>query len=94
METKSPFTELISQFLSGALDRKAVAKKLASDIPLHGVRGNRCDLLPNIEWALRHIDEPGFYTTEAELRYYLECLRGEKVFNEFDRDQAIKNSLG
>jgi hypothetical protein len=93
MEAKDLFEQMISQFLSSVLDKEAVAKQVAKDIPLDSIRGNRHDLLPNIEIALRHINEPKFYTTEAELRYYLECLRGEKVLNELERDRAIKNGI-
>lgn len=93
MDTNAFFIDVISRFLSGSLDRASAAQLVAAELPLDDVRGDQHDLLPNCEWALRHIDEPDHLTTEAELRYYLKCLRGEKVYDSDVRDQAIREGL-
>ena len=91
MDTTAFFIDVISRFLSGALDRASTARLVADELPHDEVRGGHHDLLPNCEWALRHIDEEGYYTTEAELRYYLQCLRGERIYDSNERDQAIRD---
>ena len=91
MDTRVFFIDVISRFLSGELDRASAARLVAVELPLGEVRGGQHDLLPNCEWGLRHIDEPDYWTTEAELRYYLQCLRDERIYDSVERDQAIRN---
>ena len=93
MDHKAFFVDVISRFLSGALDRAAAEALVADELPFDDVRGGHHDLLPNCEWALRHIAEPDYYTTEAELRYYLQCLRGERIYDSDERDQAIRGGV-
>ena len=93
MDHRAFFLDLISRFLSRELDRSSVAGRVARELPLDSVRGGQKDLLPNCEWALRHINDPDFFTTEAELRYYLQCLGGERIYDSDERDQAIRENV-
>ena len=85
------FIELITSFLDGSLDRQDVAQKITDELPPDFIKGNKNDLLPNCEWALRHINETEFWTTKRELEYYLSCLKGEKVYSSAERDKIITN---
>lgn len=90
MNYKGYFLELISGFFEKNYDRKYIAEKISNDIDIDEIKGDRTCLLINCEWALRHINETDFYTTEAELKYLLSCLKGERNFSEQERDRIIK----
>ena len=76
-------------FLDGRLNRAAVELRMARDVPIDAISGNQFDLLTNCEYALRHINEAGYWTTELELRYYLDCLRGRKQFSTAERNALL-----
>jgi hypothetical protein len=59
MDLKNKFTELLDLYFQGKLNRANVASFLASEVPIDAIKGAHKDLLPNCEWALRHIDEEG-----------------------------------
>ena len=90
MDHEAFFIELITGFLNKKYDRSDVAETMAIEIGIDEIKGDHHDLLVNCEVALRHIDEKNYYTTETELKYYLSCLKGEKTFNEQDRNELIQ----
>jgi len=83
------FEDLTGKFLKGELDRPAVASFMAREVPFDSVEGEHSDLLPNCEWSLRYINDEDYYTTEQELKYLYDCLQGNRLFNEDDRDRSI-----
>jgi hypothetical protein len=89
MDYRALFIHIIEDYLAGRRDRQATARAAADNVGIGDIPGDRRDLLPNCEWALRHMSEPDYYTEDAELRYYLECLKGVRVFSEAERDAAI-----
>jgi hypothetical protein len=91
MDYKTYFIDLINGFLSGKCDREAVARQVSGDIGIDEIDSNASPLFSNCEWALRHMNEKDYHTTENELRYYLSCLRGEREYKSNDRDLAIEN---
>ena len=91
MDYKEFFIKLISQFLTGRLSRKEVAHAVAMELPIDSSYDSDVELMENCEWGLRHIDEPDYWTTENELRYYLSCLKGDKHFSVAARDGLLKN---
>lgn len=91
MDYKDFFIKLISQFLSGKLSRKEVAHTVAMEIPFDNVYDCDVELMENCEWGLRHIDEPDFWTTKNELRYYLSCLTGDEKFTVATRDRLLNS---
>ncbi len=91
MDYKKFFIKLISYFLSEKLSRKEVAHTVAMELPIDKVYDNDIELLENCEWGLRHIDEPDYWTTENELRYYLSCLKGDEEFSVAARDRLLNS---
>ena len=89
MDYKETFVNLIKGYFDGKHDRKYIAEYMSSQVGFDEIKGDHRDLLPNCEIALRHINEEEYYTTESELRYYLSCLMGEKIFNEKERNELI-----
>jgi len=89
MDYTTFFVELLTQFLSGAISRAEVAERIAFTMPVDTDYLDDEDLMNNCEWALRHINEPGYYSTEAELAYYLSCLKGENKYSQEERDKNI-----
>ncbi len=89
MDYADLFAKMIDKLLTGGIDRATAAERIAELVPIDAIAGDQHDLLPNCEWALRHVNEGGFRTTDAELRYLLSCLRGENSFDEKARDQAV-----
>lgn len=89
MNYEEYFEELISGFLAGSFDKEYVSSKLSADIGIDEIKGDETSLLTNCEWALRHINEKDYYTTESELKYYLSCLKGEQAFSLKTRDMAM-----
>ncbi len=89
MNYKALFGELLKQFLNGTLSRSEVAEKVAVTMPIDTNYIDDKDLMNDCEWALRHINEADYYSTESELKYYLSCLRGEKEYNLKERDSNI-----
>jgi hypothetical protein len=83
------FEKLISEVLSGELTRKDASAMVASKIGVDAISGGNESLLVNCEWALRHLNEPGYYTGDSELFYLQSCLRGEIMFSVPGRDAAI-----
>jgi len=82
------FLDLISKLLSGQISR-ADAATAAGQIGMDEIEGGAASLLTNCEWALRHANEPDFYTSEQEFGYLLACLQGRADFSVLDRDAAI-----
>ena len=83
------FSTLLEEYFDHKITRKKLAQQVATEISIDEIPGDKTSLLPNVEHALRHITEPDYETTDAELRYYLDCLRGDRSFCESDRDIAI-----
>jgi hypothetical protein len=94
MDARALITELISVFLRGDIDRKGLAGRVADELPYDLIEGDASELLPNCEWALRHVNEPEHWTTERELRYYLACLEGEATYSREERDRLLKCGNG
>lgn len=90
MEYKELFINLISSFLSGKLSRKEVAYQASMELPIDSNYKEDVALMANCEWALRHINESDYWTTETELQYYLSCLNGDKKFSNEERDELMK----
>jgi len=90
MNYKKLFRELIATYLEGSLTRADVSRRMTEEVPLDDICGDHRDLLPNCEHALRHMDDPDYYTVESELKYYLACLEGRREFSEVERDKAIR----
>ena len=90
MNIEKLYTELISLFLSGDMTREDVASKIADEIDVDIVYTKNVDLMKNCEISLRHIAEPNYWTTTEELKYYLDCLKGEITFSVKDRDSILK----
>ena len=90
MEYKALFIELLSTFLSGNSSRKEIAHKIAMELPIDSNYVNDIELMENCEWALRHINEPDYWTNETELRYYLTCLKGDNQFSVDERNNLLK----
>jgi hypothetical protein len=84
------FLELIGQLLEGKATREDVATRIAREVPIDKDYGEDQALLENCEWALRHANEPGYYTTIGEFKYYLACLKGEEDFSVEERNRRIK----
>jgi len=91
MNYKEFFINLISQFLSGRLSRKEVAHTVSMELPIDNVYDDDFELMENCEWGLRHIDEPDYWTTENELRYYLACLKGVEKFTVAERNRLLNS---
>lgn len=90
MKYRNLYCDLISRLLDRTMSRRDVANEVGSTIPIDIVyEGNDAALYRNCEWALRHANEQGCYTTEREFEYYLECLMGRSVFSEEERDRRI-----
>ncbi|MDY0164539.1 hypothetical protein [Desulfobotulus sp.] len=90
MNYKEFFITLIAQFLSGGISREQVAHEVAMELPIDSVYSDHIELMENCEWALRHINEPDYWTTENELQYYLSCLKGDEQFSIEERDRLLK----
>lgn len=90
MDRKEIFTELLKKYFEGSLTRDEVEDIILDEIPLDSFP--KVELLTNCEEALRHINEPYFWTTDGELKYYLECLIGESIFSVDERDKRITES--
>jgi hypothetical protein len=82
------FAGTIEAYLAGRIDRKEVARVVVDNVGVDDI-SDQDKLLSSCHWALRHMNEDGYYTTDAEVRYYFECLSGTRVFSEADRDAAI-----
>jgi len=93
IEFKELFINLISHFLSGKLNREEVAHQIVMELQMDTKFSDNTDLMKNCEWGLRHINEPDYWTTEAELQYYLSCLKGDKVYSSEERDNML-NEIG
>jgi hypothetical protein len=91
MDYKTYFIDLINGFLSDKYDREAVARQVSDDIGIDEIDSNASPLFSNCEWALRHMNEKDYHTTENELRYYLSCLIGEREYKNSDRNLSIEN---
>ncbi len=89
MNYKEFFINLISQFLSGKLSRKEVANTVTMELTIDSLYDDNVELMENCEWGLRHIDEPDFWTTKNELKYYLSCLEGNDKFTVAKRDRLL-----
>jgi hypothetical protein len=89
MNYKAFFIELLIKFLNGLLNREEVARQVAVTVPIDTNYTDNEDLMNNCEWALRHINEPDHYSTEGELSYYLNCLRGESEYSQEERDNSM-----
>jgi hypothetical protein len=89
MDYRDIFLDLIQQLLEGKITRDDVATKIAREVPIDAGYEEEQELLENCEWALRHANEPNYYTTIGELRYYLECLKGESAFSTEERDRRM-----
>ena len=91
MNYNAYFLELISKFLSQELSREDIATLMSKNVGIDSVPGEGESLLVNCEWALRHVNEEGFYTTLGELVYLKSCLTGEQTFSCAGRDASITN---
>lgn len=72
------FRYLIACVLNRTLSRKQVAEWVAFECKEHGDPVEPEELLSSCEWTLRHLDELPYWTTQAQLQYYQQCLRGER----------------
>lgn len=93
MDYKGFFIELISSFLSGSLSKEEVEHKIAMELPIDSLYKNDTELMNNCEWAIRHINEPDYWTIEAELQYYLSCLKGYEEFYVEERNRRLKTQI-
>src|SRR5579859_668326 len=83
------FRFLIIRLQNRSISRKEVAEQLAFEFPeRHEIEPQ--DLMGSCEWILRHADE--LPTTDRELSYYLQCLRGDRAFAPGERDNIRGSS--
>ncbi len=90
MNYKEFFIQLISKFISGGITREEVAHEVAMEFSIDNAYDDNIELMENCEWALRHINEQDYWTTENELQYYLSCLKGDESFSVEARDRMLK----
>jgi hypothetical protein len=70
------------------LSHKISASEMA-DLPSFG-KGN--DLAQDVYWALLHLEnENGFETTDDEIQFLVECLRGNRVNSQEDFNKFLKD---
>lgn len=89
MDYAELFAKTIDELLCGCIDRATATRRIAELVPIDAIAGDHRDLLINCEWALRHANESGFRTTDAEFKYLLSCLNGGGSFDEKARDHAV-----
>ena len=89
MSYEQLYLELITRLLTGELRRDEVSDVLAKTVPIDIKYIRNAELLTNCEWALRHVSEINFFTSEKELAYYARCLRNEELFSALARDRAM-----
>lgn len=94
MKTEEFFMKLITLFLAGKLTRDEVSNEVAMELPIDSSYKDNIELMENCEWALRHINEPDYWTNESELQYYLKCLEGRQVFSIETRDRLLNEAIG
>nr|WP_320010904.1 hypothetical protein [uncultured Desulfobulbus sp.] len=90
MDVKKLFIKLIAMFLSGEMTREEIAHEVSMELPIDSYYKNNVELMENCEWALRHINEPDYWTNKNELLYYLTCLQGIQQFSADERDKLLK----
>ncbi len=83
------FERLMNAYLRGEMSAAAVANEAIAQISPDADLGGNNDLLANCFVALSHLAEPGWKTTDREIRYLLKCLSGAAVFSLTERDRAI-----
>ncbi len=89
MSYQDLYVELIAGLLAGSITREEAAGRTAAEVPIDKVYEGDALLLENCEWALRHANEPGYFTPMSEFEYNLSCLRQERAFSPDERDRYL-----
>jgi hypothetical protein len=83
------FRGLLEDYFRGSKDRANIHREIWTAIGIDEVKEKKGSLVVACEWALRHIDDAGHRTSEAELAYLLRCLSGRHTYSDEGRDRAI-----
>jgi hypothetical protein len=83
------FEELIAGIVSGGVSRAQAATAVSSRVGIDELVGGDENLLVSCEWALRHADEPGHFTSQGELNYLLACLQGRESYSANGRNASV-----
>jgi hypothetical protein len=83
------FEELIAGLVSGGVSRTEAAEAVSSRVGVDELAGGDEKLLVSCEWALRHADELGYFTSAGELRYLLACLQGRESYSVNGRNASV-----
>lgn len=82
--------DLIIKYFDKELNRDEIANKLVRSIDIAELDEYNDELLNDCFFALYHMNEDGFETTELEIQYLNECFNEIRTFSRAERDEYIK----
>lgn len=87
------FRTTVEGIINGTVSRSEAASSVVENIGIDEISGGNEKLLVQCEWALRHANEPDYYTSGNEFKYLLSCLKNEQRYAPENRDKAILDIL-
>lgn len=72
MDRSELFIDLLKKYFDGHLSRSEIENVILDELLPDSYSEDR--MLNSCEEALRHINEPYYWTMDGELKYFLECL--------------------
>jgi hypothetical protein len=89
-EIITTLNEIIENYLIGRYDRlKAVDRLIATINPeeIYNLESN--PLITDCYFAIKHLTEKGFETTNSELVYLRDCIKGIREYNLDEKNRFI-----
>ena len=74
--------EIIDGYLVGKYDRNEAVKMLIFDVDHDVIHGSDTEfIVTDCYHSIKHLIEPGFETSDFELKYFLECFDGQRAYD-------------
>lgn len=89
-EIISNLNEIIENYLSGRYDKaKAVERLIMTIKPEEIYDLESSPLITDCYFAIKHLTEKGFETTDTELNYLRDCINGIREYNLDGKNEFI-----
>lgn len=88
----SMMSNLISKYLNKEIGKPEAIELLINGFVLEEVLTSNDELLMDSYFAIKHLTEVGFETTNAELLYLLNCFTGKISFSHDDKERFMISS--
>ncbi|KJS13669.1 MAG: hypothetical protein VR67_03505 [Peptococcaceae bacterium BRH_c8a] len=89
-QIKTVLSNIIEKFLSKQIDVDEVQSCLVEEVDpdeIYEIEDNM--LVTDCYFALKHLKETGYETSNAEIRYFLECLSGAREYSLEEKNRII-----